>query len=97
MNKKTFFQMKPFFSSLPVIVLTLLTIGFFGCQPKWNIQNPYAEVDWANHQRYKANFHTHTTRSDGRMNPQTVVDKYHALGYEILAIQGNTTFAERKS
>jgi len=83
MNKRTFLPMKPFFNSLPVIVLTLLTFGFFGCQPKWDIQNPYAEVDWANHLRYKANFHTHTTRSDGRMNPQTVVDKYHALGNEV--------------
>ena len=104
MNKITFFQMKPFFNSLTVIVLTLLTFGFFSCQPKWDIQNPYAEVDWANHQRYKANLHTHTTRSDGRMNPQTVVDKYHALGYKILAITDHnevtypwTAFAEMEA
>jgi hypothetical protein len=77
---------------------------FFGCQPKWDIQNPYAEVDWTNHQRYKANFHTHTTRSDGRLNPQNVVDKYHALGYHILAITDHnevtypwTSFAEMEA
>ncbi len=50
------------------------------------IINPYQNVDWENHLQYKANFHTHTTRSDGRLNPDTVVDIYHALGYDILAI-----------
>ena len=68
------------------IVSFIFVLFLFGCQPKWDIHNPYAEVDWTDHHRYKANFHTHTTRSDGRMNPQTVVDKYHALGYHILAI-----------
>lgn len=71
--------LKMTFTLLAVIILA-------GCQPRWNIDNPYAEVDWSSHGRYKANFHTHTTRSDGRMNPQTVVDKYHELGYQILAI-----------
>lgn len=53
---------------------------------QWDIQNPYKDVDWDNTLRVKANFHTHTTRSDGRLNPQSVVDKYHELGYQVLAI-----------
>jgi hypothetical protein len=56
------------------------------CTPQWDIGNPYETVDWSNHSQYKANFHTHTTRSDGRMNPQEVVDKYRELGYNILPI-----------
>ncbi|SHF22803.1 hypothetical protein SAMN05444274_104107 [Mariniphaga anaerophila] len=67
-------------------LVAIMSFFVFSCQPKWDIQNPYANVDWNNHQRFEANFHTHTTRSDGRMNPQTVVDKYHDLGYEILAV-----------
>jgi len=59
---------------------------FSGCSTGWHIQNPYENVDWDNHRQYKANLHTHTTRSDGRFSPQTVVDKYHKLGYKILAI-----------
>jgi hypothetical protein len=67
----------------------LLILALFfspGCNPSWTIDNPYESVDWENHEQYKANFHTHTTRSDGRLNPDSVVDLYHALGYDILAI-----------
>lgn len=67
--------------SLSVLVLVA------GCATApWDIQNPYASVDWAAHGQYKANLHTHTTRSDGRMHPQAVVDEYHKLGYSVLAI-----------
>ena len=85
------------FSSFFILILS-------GCQQQWDIQNPYADVDWNNHNRFKANFHTHTTRSDGRMNPQTVVDKYHSLGYKVLAITDHnqvtypwTSFADMKA
>jgi hypothetical protein len=57
-----------------------------GCTPGWDIQNPYEQVDWENHGQYKANLHTHTTRSDGRFSPQAVVEEYHKLGYKILAL-----------
>jgi len=50
------------------------------------IVNPYAGVDWANDGAYRANLHTHTTQSDGRLPPHEVVDRYHALGYRILAL-----------
>ncbi len=70
-------------TTLLAVVLILLVTG---CSTGWDISNPYAEVDWVNDSRFKANFHTHTTNSDGRMNPQTVVDTYHQLGYDILAI-----------
>ena len=83
-NQKPMLLLKRNISQL--IIFTLLIINLFGCQPAWDIDNPYAEVDWNSHGRYKANFHTHTTRSDGRMNPQTVVDKYYELGYKVLAI-----------
>lgn len=69
---------------LPLLALVLVT----GCATTtpWDIQNPYDSVNWSEHGQYKANFHTHTTRSDGRLHPQTVVDEYHALGYSVLAI-----------
>ncbi len=68
------------------ILLTLGIILFAGCGPRWEIENPYETVDWESDIKYKANFHTHTTLSDGRLNPHTAVDKYHSLDYEILAI-----------
>ena len=80
LKKRTFLILYFILFLLPVLFL-------FSCNNNyWNIQNPYEKVDWSNHQQYKANLHTHTTRSDGRFSPQTVVDEYHKLGYKILAI-----------
>ena len=73
-------------NGLFLYIFISITILFSACQSKWEINNPYETVDWENHQRFKANFHTHTTRSDGRMSPQDVVDSYHKLGYKILAL-----------
>lgn len=50
------------------------------------VVDPYSAVDWIAHQRHKANMHTHTTQSDGAMNPAQVIDEYKARGYSILAI-----------
>ena len=50
------------------------------------IQNPYEPVDWARDGRHLANFHTHTTGSDGGLVPHDVIDRYRALGYSILAL-----------
>ena len=69
-----------------LLILAVAVLSFSSCNSGFKIDNPYESVDWENHQQYKANFHTHTTRSDGRLNPDTVVDIYHALGYHILAI-----------
>ena len=55
-------------------------------EPRWSILNPYHDVDWEADRQYKANFHTHTTKSDGIMNPHAVVDAYHQLGYDVLSI-----------
>ncbi len=51
-----------------------------------SIFNPYAEVDWVEHGQYKANFHTHTTESDGQMSPAAKIDEYYSMGYSVLAI-----------
>lgn len=73
-----------------ILLLTLSFIGsvllFSSCGPKWEITNPYENVDWKNHQKYKANLHAHTSRSDGNHSPNDIVDRYHELGYKILAI-----------
>ena len=35
---------------------------------------------------YKANFHCHSTNSDGRLDPASVVTFYQNAGYDILSI-----------
>lgn len=49
--------------------------------------NAYDGVDWETTNRYKANFHTHTSQSfDTQYAVHEVVDLYHEAGYEILAL-----------
>ncbi len=69
-----------------MIITAVVIIVFAGCTPAYQILNPYETVDWSQHGQYKANFHAHTTRSDGRLNPHAVVDVYNKLGYNVLAI-----------
>jgi len=47
--------------------------------------NPYAGVSW-DWSQYKANYHTHTTESDGDHSPAQTIDQYYSKGYKILAI-----------
>ena len=77
---------KRIYLGIDMLLLVMFAISLSSCDSGFVIKNPYEGVDWENHQQYKANFHTHTTRTDGRLNPDTVVDLYHALGYHILAI-----------
>ncbi len=48
--------------------------------------NPYDGVNWSTYNQYKANFHTHTTESDGDHSPAQTIDQYHSAGYKILAL-----------
>ncbi len=48
--------------------------------------DPYAGIDWNRVRQYRVNLHTHTTRSDGRLAPERVIDEYHTRGYHALAI-----------
>ncbi|MFO7922986.1 MAG: hypothetical protein R6U58_04775 [Bacteroidales bacterium] len=91
------------YSKISATVLIII-ITASACSQSREIINPYESVDWTEYGQYKANFHTHTTRSDGRLNPHTVVDRYHQLGYDILAITDHnevtwpwTAFAEMEA
>lgn len=72
--------------AISFLIATGLLISTVSCKPKYTIVNPYESVNWKEDGRFKANLHTHTTRSDGSFSPQKVVDCYHDLGYDILAL-----------
>jgi len=72
--------------SAPRLALSVVFILLTACSTLWEINNPYEQVDWKQHGQYKANLHTHTTSSDGHLTPHNVVDRYHQLGYRILAL-----------
>ncbi|NLU41592.1 MAG: hypothetical protein GXX08_05265 [Firmicutes bacterium] len=54
--------------------------------PVRTVRNLYEAVDWQTFGQYKANFHTHTARSDGTGTPAEMIDAYHDRGYSVLAI-----------
>ena len=49
------------------------------------------------HKYFKANLHTHSTVSDGRLTPQQVKDHYKAHGYSILSLTDHNVVADQSS
>lgn len=47
--------------------------------------------------QYKGNLHTHTTRSDGTLAPQEVLDMYAAAGYHFLMLSDHDTITDDPS
>jgi hypothetical protein len=77
--------------SVFVLALALPLLGQPDCWAEEGTQlkivaDPYRGVDWESIQHHKANFHTHTTESDGGLKPEQVIDEYRNRGYTILAI-----------
>lgn len=50
------------------------------------IVNPYVSVDWDSHGQYKADFHSHTTESDGSNTPAEMIEDHYAKGFDVLAL-----------
>jgi hypothetical protein len=70
-----------------VVVALLIALPLLADQPRpRGIHDPYAQVDWTTYQRHHGNFHTHTTQSDGKQSPASVIDHYHAIGHDVLAL-----------
>ena len=75
-------------------LLTLLTIlttgilfaGIVQANGPTVLKNPYDGINWEAVQHYKANFHSHTVKSDGRAEPDELINMFADAGYNILAI-----------
>jgi len=77
-----------------LLFLSLLITGGFAAAGSQGMRagnihlvlNPYGDIDWQVFQQHKANFHTHTTESEGEMSPAGVIDKYLDHGCTVLAL-----------
>ncbi len=58
------------------------------------IANPYANVDFSTATVAKADFHSHTSYSDGAVSatPKARIDRYHLYGYTVAAIADHDTY-----
>ena len=52
----------------------------------YTIINPYANVNWSSNGQYKANFHAHSTNSDGANTTAQMVEDHYTKGFDILAM-----------
>ncbi|MDR2719549.1 MAG: dockerin type I domain-containing protein [Nitrososphaerota archaeon] len=50
------------------------------------ITNPYVNVDWTAYGQYKADFHSHSTNSDGSNTVEQMVEEHYAKGFDIFAV-----------
>ncbi len=57
----------------------------------YRITNPYAGVNFETDNAYKADFHCHTTFSDGSNPLPDMVERHYELGFDILAITDHGT------
>ncbi|HRR34768.1 MAG TPA: hypothetical protein P5026_11755 [Kiritimatiellia bacterium] len=83
LNRRTFIGK----SARSVAGLSLLACRAYGQRSERVVTvDPYRGIDWSKVRRLRANLHTHTTVSDGRLPPYEAVDEYHRRGYQVLAL-----------
>ena len=56
------------------------------------VVNPYKTVRWNEVNRYKGNFHTHTTESDGEIFGVEVIELYENANYDILILTDHDNY-----
>lgn len=83
--------MKRSVNGLQVVALGVGLIFLTGCATGVKVGNPYAGVNWNRVEQHKANLHTHTTQSDGKVETAAVIDMYHEQGYTVLALTDHDT------
>lgn len=73
------------------LVSTTLTYQTINCiNPEglrnYHVISPYENIDWNVYKQFKANFHSHTTQSDGGNYPKETIEDHYQKGYDVLAI-----------
>lgn len=63
----------------------------------YEITSPYASVDWDRFGQYKADFHAHSTNSDGGVLTKDTVEDHYAKGYDILSMTDHNYLTSRWS
>lgn len=93
MKNQMFKQFAALSLALMLAVTSLPTLSFAApyaeeaeFETDYIISNPYASVNWETFGQYKADFHAHSTNSDGGNLTSEMVEDHYAKGYDILAM-----------
>lgn len=73
------------------MLLTMAPFAFAEGDVDYKITNPYAAVDFATFNQYKADLHSHTTFSDGNETLPAMTERHYELGFDIYAITDHGT------
>lgn len=76
------------FSSISVSLFTIYSCRI-ETQPDRIFWSSYQDLNWENIGHYDSEFHTHPGLGDEQYDPHQTVDRYHAEGYQILALAGH--------
>ncbi len=75
-----------------VMAATGTAVGAFAADGvDYTIKNPYANVNWATFEQYKADLHSHTTASDGDQTKSEQIERHYELDYDILSLNDHGT------
>lgn len=75
----------------------LFLILLSGYAAALEVANPYHDVKWGTAGQHKANLHTHTKKSDGKLDPASTIDLYREHGYDILALTDHDIKGPKKT
>lgn len=73
-------------SSLSTMAFAATTAVPSGYEKMYSITSPYEQVDWDSYNQYKANFHAHSTNSDGSVLAKDTIEDHYKKGYDILSM-----------
>jgi len=87
MNKKQFIISLAVLLFITGAFILYMTLPVFDKDiPEITWVSPYKDINWNTVIRAKAQFHTHTTLSDGDLSPEELIDAYAKAGFNVLAI-----------
>lgn len=73
-----------------VMVFSMSCIAFAD-ETKYEITNPYANINWETVNYYKTALHSHTNQSDGDMTVKESLERHAETGFDIVAITDHGT------
>lgn len=77
--------------SIMMLVPAVSLVAYAYESNKFEITNPYENIDWDKWKGYKTQMHCHTTASDGFQTIQEAITDYYALDYDAVAITDHGT------
>jgi hypothetical protein len=74
-----------------ILYFLSITLFWTACsqQPDRIFLTSYQDLNWSNIGHYDSEFHTHPGLGDEEYDPHQTIDRYHAEGYQILALGGH--------